>query len=449
METLSLSQSLHPISLKSCTKKSLDQYFCNTWELYEWLFSAIQDDSTYYLNPDPLRNPLIFYWGHTAAFYINKLRIAGLLNKGINPFFEEIFAKGVDPDLPENLDIQDKWPKLKDVVNYRKEVYKIIRTVIQNAKIDDPINADSPLWAILMSIEHDRIHFETSSVLIRQLPAHLLKRPKGWKYAAPLASPLTENRLIRMAGGKVCLGKNADSRLYGWDNEYGKLEVDVQPFEATQNLISNQEYLEFVRSGAYNEEQYWTTEGWEWKQRTHTKHPKFWIVDKTTFHYRAMFDEMYMPLDFPVEVNAHEAWAYCKWKGKEWRLLSEAEFVFIAKEGKAEAYDPVFDDTSHNLNMFIGSPTPVGLMKKGQTVSGFNDIYGNVWDWLQDDFYAFPDFKVHDWYTDFSTPYFDNEHSMLLGGSWATTGTGASRFYRLWFRREFYQHAGFRIAKNA
>ena len=34
-----------------------------------------------------------------------------------------------------------------------------------------------------MGFEHERIHFETSTVLIRQLPLDMVKRPPGWKYA--------------------------------------------------------------------------------------------------------------------------------------------------------------------------------------------------------------------------------------------------------------------------
>ena len=41
-----------------------------------------------------------------------------------------------------------------------------------------------------MSIEHERIHLETSSVLIRQLPVSAVSRPIGWKYA-PLSTGTT------------------------------------------------------------------------------------------------------------------------------------------------------------------------------------------------------------------------------------------------------------------
>lgn len=38
-----------------------------------------------------------------------------------------------------------------------------------------------------------------------------------------------------------------------------------------------------------------------------------------------MFDVITMPRNWPVEVNYHEAKAFCKWKGDGYRILSEAE----------------------------------------------------------------------------------------------------------------------------
>ena len=56
-------------------RAELRAYFEQTWELYESLFSLINQDEAFLLRPEPLRHPLIFYFGHTATFYINKLRI--------------------------------------------------------------------------------------------------------------------------------------------------------------------------------------------------------------------------------------------------------------------------------------------------------------------------------------------------------------------------------------
>ena len=38
-----------------------------------------------------------------------------------------------------------------------------------------------------------------------------------------------------------------------------------------------------------------------------------------------MFDVIPMPRNWPVECNYHEAKAYCRWKGQDFRILTEAE----------------------------------------------------------------------------------------------------------------------------
>ena len=51
-------------------------------------------------------------------------------------------------------------------------------------------------------------------------------------------------------------------------------------------------------------------------------------------------------------------------------------------------------------------------------------------------------------YDDFSTPCYDGRHNIILGGSWASLGEVASPFGRYMFRRHFFQHCGFRIARS-
>ena len=151
-----------------------------------------------------------------------------------------------------------------------------------------------------------------------------------------------------------------------------------------------------------------------------------------------------MPLEWPAEVNAFEAKAYLKQKGEEYRLLSETEFRYLT-ELQFNDEEPAISD-QYNLKTKFFSPSPVGMMD--QENAKIKDLYGNVWDWLSDDFYPLEGFKAHKDYTDFSASYFDEYHRMLLGGSWASCGTGASKHYRSWFRDYFFQHAGFRIAKS-
>ena len=182
------------------------------------------------------------------------------------------------------------------------------------------------------------------------------------------------------------------------------------------------------------------------------KHPRFWLVDDHgNYQYRSMFDEMELPLDWPVEVNHYEAMAYCRWKGEDIRLMTEAEWQLEAYGNNDVQENSLESETTHNynLNLKFGSPTPVGLLKKAESRSGLYDLRGNVWEWLNEDFNPLPGFKTHFLYENYSAPYFDNQHKIMLGGAWSTSGTEALKFYRNWFRPNFYQHAGFRIAKSA
>ncbi|XP_059839506.1 uncharacterized protein LOC132401495 [Hypanus sabinus] len=80
--------------------------------------------------------------------------------------------------------------------------------------------------------------------------------------------------------------------------------------------------------------------------------------------------------------------------------------------------------------------------------AGFHDVFGNVWEWTEDHFNGLPGFETTYLYDDFSTPCFDGKHTIILGGSWISTGDEASRFARFAFRRHFFQHLGFRLART-
>lgn len=445
--------SLKPPNLESFSKQELIDYFTNSWELQDILFKSLVSDHVFYLNPDPLRNPLIFYLGHPAAFFINKLRMAGLLKSHVNADFERLFAAGVDPETPTELNrviSQISWPDINAVWEFRTRCFEVILSKIHEADTTLANSFKDPMWALLMGIEHDRIHFETSSMLLRQLSTELVRRPSGWLYAPSFGEP-PSNKMIRVSSTKVILGKSRNFPTFGWDNEYGELSVDVPAFYASKYLVTNREFLEFVEDGGYRESRFWSSESLRWNRSNIPAMPKFWSKRDGEWRYRTVFEEIPMPWDWPVEVNHHEATAFCKWKGMGTRLLSEPEWNVINGNSGPKTFRYENDNGlcgSHNLNLRFGSPTPVHFSSNFPSDLGFFDPMGNVWVWLKDNFQPLPGFQTHRLYEDFSEPFFDDRHSMMLGGSWATTGTGASCFYRLWFRRHFYQHAGFRTASS-
>ena len=60
------------------------------FDRYESLFECLSCDEAYYVKPISLRHPLIFYFGHTATFFINKLVLAGLLTERVHPGYESL-----------------------------------------------------------------------------------------------------------------------------------------------------------------------------------------------------------------------------------------------------------------------------------------------------------------------------------------------------------------------
>lgn len=427
------------------------EYFHKTFDLDERLYETLKSDATFYLRADRLRHPLIFYFGHTATFFINKLTIARLIDTRINPLFESMFAVGVDEMSWDDLDASHyDWPTPQAVKAYRAQVRELVDGLIRRLPLSLPITWDNPFWVIMMGIEHERIHIETSSVLIRQLPIdHVVKHP-FWQACRETGEP-PRNRLLPIPGGKVVLGKPADHALYGWDNEYGHFESDVADFKAGEFLVSNKEFLAFVEAGGYRDSQWWTEEGWQWRTFKQAEHPLFWLKNGGAsggWGLRTMLEVIDLPWDWPVEVNQLEAKAFCNWQaaltGLPIRLPTENEWHRL-RDVCNITDQPLWEKAPGNLNLeYWSSSCPVTRFRCGN----FYDVIGNVWQWTETPIFPFHGFRPHPWYDDFSTPTFDTRHNLIKGGSWISTGNEATRDSRYAFRRHFFQHAGFRYVES-
>jgi 5-histidylcysteine sulfoxide synthase len=472
-------------NLKSCTREEMLDYFDNTWALTDALFANLQGEKAF-LTPPPhqLRHPLIFYYGHPTVFFVNKLVVSGLFKEPVNPYFEQIFEVGVDEmrwdDMSKN---EMEWPDVHEVTEYRRQVYGRVRDLILTHEGLNaghaPIDESNQLWALCMALEHERIHLETSSVLMQEHPVHFFQRnpllpsyhESAEKSNPPSKKPVLgvdypKNEMIFMKGSQVSIGKPRDFPSFGWDNEYGSHQIQVRDFKASKQLISNGEFWEFVSNGGYLEPSYWSMQGWEWRCFRNTKWPSFWIPDGPSgshqYKLRAIFDILPMQWDWPAQVNFHEAQAFCRWKNekdgnkdKEFYHLTTEPMHQLMRDDHEKSANTQSDDIleikdrmSHekakNLNFSYMSMSPVNAMKPNE--KGFHDVFGNAWEWCEDKFNPLPGFKIHKYYDDFSAPCFDGEHQVIMGGSFISSGdNGASKFARYHFRPHFFQHAGFRI----
>ena len=425
-------------------RAELLHYFHATFDRYESLFEVLSCDEAYYKKSIRLRHPLIFYFGHTATFFINKFLLAGLIDKRIDPRLESMFAIGVDEMSWDDLDDAGyEWPMVAEVRAYRNKAREVIDGVIRYTPFSLPIGWDDPFWVVLMGIEHDRIHLETSSVLMRQHDLKYVKPHLNWQPCRE-SGPAPTNTLVNIPCGRVALGRDFTDPVYGWDNEYGHHQAEVPAFQASRYLVSNGEFLEFVTAGGYTDDSLWDEEGLGWRRYALAEFPTFWVPSADGWKLRLLAEEVPMPWDWPVETNCLEARAFCRWKARESgqpvRLPTEDEWNRM--------YDHVhLSDVPHDVpaaaNLHLdhwASSCPVNRFIHGDLA----DVVGNVWQWCETPTYPFDGFEVHPVYDDFTSPTFDDRHNIIKGGSWIATGNESRHASRYAFRRHFFQHAGFR-----
>ena len=339
------------------------------------LFEILKPEALYD-RPVAERHRLIFYLGHLEAFDGN------LLRGGPESEFDRLFAFGIDP-VGEGLptDQPGDWPSVEEIRGYNQRMRAAV----------DRMPVDELLWNV--AIEHRLMHAETLAYLLHQLPVEQKLSQPQTEVPAGRAQAGT----MKIPPGTVVLGR---SEGFGWDNEFDAHPVDVGEFEIDRYKVTHGDYLKFVQDGG--------------------ERPVFWKNERV---YRAMFEEIPMPLDWPVYVSHAQASAYAQWAGK--RLPTEAEWQKAAQSSGVG-----------NAGFRRWDPVPV------QADPG---MIGNGWEWTSTLFQPFPGFKPFPFYPGYSANFFDGRHYVMKGGSARTAECLLRPSFRNWFQPNYpYAYCGFR-----
>jgi len=416
------------------------------------LFEIIRPEA-FYERPIPERHRIIFYLGHLEAFDWN---LFSRELPGLKPFaqgFDHLFAFGIDPvngGLPD--DQPEDWPKRDEVLRYNQSLRTSLSDEVANAlEGADDVCQRTLLQYLNVAIEHRLMHVETLAYMLHRLPINLKRSRPG---PPPPRPPQVRPQMTAIPAGIATLGmKREEEGAFGWDNEFEEHNVFVPEFRIDTYKVTNFQYLRFVAEGGYGEKSFWSEAAWQWLRSSGTLQPAFWTRRGSQFFVRTMFDEVPLPLDWPVYVSHAEASAYARWAGKE--LPTEAEWhraAYGAHNGAERAYPWGDEPPAPGLGNFdfqYWDPSPVAAFPAGSSAFGVTDLLGNGWEWTRTVFAPFEGFEPFSFYAGYSANFFDNQHYVMKGGSARTAACLLRRSFRNWFQPLYpYIYAGFRCVEH-
>ncbi|MDF4204753.1 ergothioneine biosynthesis protein EgtB [Maribacter sp. SA7] len=290
-------------------------------------------------------------------------------------------------------------PSVKKVYEYRSYVTKAMNKLLETTK-----NA-TLLEVLEIGIHHEKQHQE---LLLTDIKYILGNNPLLPKYSDNFQEFTIEKdpqNWISMSEGIYEIGH--DSTDFCFDNELGRHKVYLHDYQISNKLVTNEEYIEFIKSDGYKRFDLWHAAGWDWVQQNQVNAPLYWHEIDGIWHYYSLNGLIEVELAAPVtHISYFEAFAYAQYKGV--RLPTEFEW-----------------EAAQNL---------------------FN--WGQRWEWTESAYLPYPNYKKVDGALGEYNGKFMVNQKVLRGSSIATPNKHARHTYRNFFPTDLkWQFTGIRLAK--
>jgi gamma-glutamyl hercynylcysteine S-oxide synthase len=333
---------------------------------------------------DPIMSPLVWDLAHIAAYEDLWLvhRFAG------EPLLHPELAAVYDAfETPRTVRGEIELLDTAAARAYLDEVRARVRHTLED-RAPDPVLHEMVIRHELQHTETMRQAMELGGVLA---PGEPLLRPVAGA-----------DDWVAVPGGPFTMG--AGDGGFAYDNERPAHTVEVAPFAIARRPVTNGTWMRFAEGGGYERREWWSDEGWAWKEDYDITHdPAVAAGD---------------PEAPACHVSWFEADAFARAHGA--RLPTEAEWE------RAATWDQGTDGSSGAL---------AGI--------------GQVWEWTSSTFGGYPGFRPYP-YREYSEVFFGDGYRVLRGGSWATAPRVATRTFRNWDlpqRRQIF--SGVRLARDA
>jgi len=251
------------------------------------------------------------------------------------------------------------------------------------------------------------------------------------------------------AGGIHAIGASGEE--FCFDNETPRHQVLLNDFEIGNRLVTNGEYLEFIRDGGYREPELWLSDGWALIQAEGWNSPLYWNEGHAQeFTFAGERDIL---MGAPVcHVSFYEADAFARWAGA--RLPTEAEWEVAAGFERIQG-------NLENAGYWHPIPATNGMganlaNDRGDGDEGMNrdddanrQFFGDVWEWTASPYSAYPGFKpLAGSLGEYNGKFMCNQIS-VRGGSCVTADDHVRASYRSFFYPGArWQFLGLRLARD-
>ncbi|MDJ0916359.1 MAG: ergothioneine biosynthesis protein EgtB [Woeseiaceae bacterium] len=312
-------------------------------------------------------------------------------------------------------------PTLETVIAYRRHVDDAIVALLKRRDEADI------RFRVELGLHHERQHQELMLTDIKHvLSCSPLKPAMNPALPVPASSPVADHKFIDGSNGLTEIG--FDGEGFSFDNETPRHDALLHPHSLGNRLVTNAEYREFIRDGAYEKSDLWLSDGWATIKEQGWNRPLYWSADhQSEFTLGGVRD---LDPNAPVaHVSFYEADAFARWSGA--RLPTEFEWEASARDSKV----------SGNL-LETGFWHPAA--------SDGPQFFGDVWEWTASSYSAYPGFKpLAGSLGEYNGKFMCNQMT-VRGGSCVSAADHIRPTYRSFFYPDArWQFLGIRLAKDA
>ncbi len=321
-------------------------------------------------------------------------------------------------------------PTVKDIYNFREYIDKNMIELIGDSD-EKTLGEIAPV--IEIGLNHEQQHQELMLTDIKHVfsvnPLHPLYSEKEF----PVFENIPGMKWASHNEGLYEIGHNGKSFCY--DNETPVHKEFIKSFSIGSRLVTNGEYMEFIKDGGYKNTPLWLSDGWATVEREGWEAPMYWEeIDGQWWNFNLTGYKKVNPGDPVCHVSFYEADAFARWAGH--RLPTEAE------------WEVALANVSQNGN-FVEEKNfqPVALNENsGEPVQ---QMYGDVWEWTGSAYLPYPGYKPLPGALGEYNGKFMSGQMVLRGGSCATSVTHIRKTYRNFFYpASRWQFMGIRLAKD-